>query len=272
MEVLVVIVILTVLLTIATTALQQAREQSRMVACSGHMKELGLALTLYTQSNERFPYGLVTLAGNPYPPPGGDVGNATKDWMGWWWFHLLDEEIGGVQDQKDNLLRCPARKVQDVELTENVLCGNYGINQAIAKSHRGDRSLGFVGDPLRPEDIPYLSRSLLLVDSGYSLISWRAVGSVEYAQFDNPLRSGAYYLPGLPSNRERVILPEHEHDAFGGRHPGRTVNVGFADGSLARSDAQSLQVEQQEQQDHGRFINRSPLWMPVGMPVAPGTD
>ncbi|MBN1125354.1 MAG: prepilin-type N-terminal cleavage/methylation domain-containing protein [Sedimentisphaerales bacterium] len=261
-EVLVVITILIVLLTISANVLREVQEQSKAAICASHVRELGRALIVYAESNERFPYGLVILAGNPNPPPGGDVGTTTADLMGWWWFHLVDEEIGGVENQKDKLLRCPARKVQDIGITDNLLCGNYGINQAIARSFRGDRSLGFVGEPLRSDEIPHISRSLLLVDSGYSLISWRAVASSEYVQFDNPFRLGAYYLPGLKSNGKRSILSEQRQDALGGRHPKQTVNVGYADGSVSRCNAESLKVEREGEEENLRFINRSPLWMP----------
>ena len=67
------------------------------------------------------------------------------------------------------------------------------------------------------------------------------------------------YVPGLTINKERTNLWfGQEKDAIEGRHPGKTVNVGFADGHVSQKQADQLLVEETE----GSYKNRTPLWRP----------
>ena len=43
-----------------------------------------------------------------------------------------------------------------------------------------------------------------------------------------------------------------------GRHPGKTVNIAFADAHVDKVEAEELLVEEAE----GIYANRSPLWLP----------
>ncbi len=155
---------------------------------------------------------------------------------------------------KGTVLWCPSRKVGD----SYVLCGKYGVKRSVCKSATGMIGSEFVGEPLGLGRIRRPAGTLLITDSGYSLISWCGVTNASVPIYLNPMRENAFYVPGLGINTERIIDPDFEQDAIDGRHPGRRVNVGFVDGHLDRLRADDLVVEE----DNGSYNNRSPLWRP----------
>jgi len=255
-ELLVVIAVIAVLISILVPALRAARQQAKAVACGSNLKQLSLALTAYEQENGTFPHGfddhgMVT-------PPGGYVGNAVYDRRGWWWFHFLVGTLGENFDE-GTISWCPSRSVKDPGLKKNVLCGNYGVNRSICKDPEDTGEIGgdFFGAPLSLNQIRHSARTLLITDSGYSLISWLGATNAPGPFFDNPMREGAFYVPGLWINKERIILPGHEQDAIDGRHPNKSINVGFADGHISRVKADALFVEETD----GGYSNLSPLWL-----------
>jgi prepilin-type processing-associated H-X9-DG protein len=69
---------------------------------------------------------------------------------------------------------------------------------------------------------------------------------------------GTAYIPGLAVNGDKHLLPGQDHDAIEGRHPNKTVNVGFVGGNVARKQADELFVEKRLD----GYNNKSPLWTP----------
>jgi len=51
------------------------------------------------------------------------------------------------------------------------------------------------------------------------------------------------YVPGLEINKDRDLWLGQEEDAVNGRHPHKTVNVGYVDGHSDRTRADDLLVE-----------------------------
>jgi len=260
-ELLVVIAVTVVLLAILLPALRASRQQAKAVACGSNLKQLSLALTVYERENGTFPYSFVS---STVRPPGGYVGKVSHgDFQGWWWFHFLAETLGENFDE-GTISWCPSRSVKDPGLKKNVLCGNYGVNRSICKDPEDTGEIGgdFFGAPLSLNQIRHSARTLLITDSGYSLISWLGATNALGPFFDNPMREGAFYVPGLAINKQRLleetISPGCEQDATAGRHPSKTVNVGFADGHISRVNADDLYVEEID----GKYSNRSPLWLP----------
>jgi prepilin-type processing-associated H-X9-DG protein len=211
-----------------------------------------LDLIMYGTNNETFPYGFVEIFKSP---PGGLVGDHSKDMVGWWWFHLME---GYVDTRKKNLF-CPLKLLDNPGLNNNILYGNYGVNRSICKSPGNVQSpREFVGAPLCKDEIPNPSRTLLIVDCGYSITSWWHATDIPPFSLDGSRGVNTAYIPGLTINKDKHLLPSQDRDAIEGRHPNKKVNVGFVDGSVSRKQAEELFVEKKLD----GYKNKTPLWAP----------
>lgn len=259
MELLVVIISITIFTAIALPVLRTSRDHAKAIVCSTNVKKLTFAVIGYDELHGSFPYGFDYKTHGATNPPGGYVGDASLDGRGWWWFQCLmtDYREAGSGSGLMPVLWCPARRIRDPGIKENVLCANYGVNRSVCTDADGPRGSAFIGSPHSREYMRRYSRTLLVVDSGYALISWLAASQVSSPVFEDPRREANFYLPGLSINRKRNIAPGCREDAINGRHPGKTVNVGFADGYVKRIKAEELAVE-----DNISGSNLSPLWVP----------
>lgn len=253
-ELLVVIAVIAFLLAILIPVQNGIRQHARALACSSRIRTLTIDLIMHETKNQAFPCSYQFIRD---PPPGGYPGSGGYDKIGWWWFNFME----GYEDyEKKMALRCPSKLLRHPDLTSNLLYGNYGVNRSICKSPDDIRKYkeDFVGAPLGRSDIPQPSRTLLIVDSGFSIISWWHATDEPPIPFNGNRGEDIGYVPGLKINKDRKLLPGQEQDAIDGRHPNKTVNVGFADGHIARKIADDLLVEKQDDD----YTNRSPLWSP----------
>jgi len=255
-ELLVVISVAALLAALLFPVFASVRGQARATVCGTRIRNLTTALLTYEAQRGSFPHGF----GGPRkdPPPSGYLGNPVVDRMGWWWFNLA--EIVESRSWRDlEILRCPSRRQENPMLEPDILCGNYGANWSLCKStsYPGPYGEEFVGSPLSSTDVPEPGATLLLVDSGYSLISWWHAAEEPPGQFGSSIQDSAY-IPGLEINADRKLWPGQTRDAIGGRHPNKTVNVGFVDGHVARKKASELLVEKTGEDDY----DYSPLWGP----------
>lgn len=253
-ELLVVIATIALLTAILLPSLQNSRRQARAALCGSNVKQLVFGLAVYEAENDTFPYAFhKTLT----PPPGGYPGDFAYDRTGWWWFNYLID-YSRKDYSRASVIWCPSRQISGRSLKDNVLCGNYGVNQSICKSSRGRKNWeDFVGTPLRSSDILHPGQTLLIIDSGYSLISWWHATDVPPVLLGSTIEDSAY-VPSLEINKDKNLWPGQEWDAINGRHPNKSVNVGFADGHVSRKKADDLFVEKTDTS----YKNRFPLWLP----------
>jgi prepilin-type N-terminal cleavage/methylation domain-containing protein len=253
-ELIVVVSITALLLAILLPALGGSRQQAKSVLCSSNIKQLLTGLTMYETENPTLPYAFHFM---PVPPPGGYPGNAMLDDAGWWWFNYTTDYH---RKDKNKVLWCPANKIKNIQLKAYVLHGNYGVNHSLCKIPEDSSAIdpNFSGTPLRTSNIRQPSRTLLVIDCGYSMINWWHATASPPGALSNSWIPDTAYIPGLKINSSRLLWPGQHDDAINGRHPGKTVNVGFASGHAARLDADDLLVEK----SGGGYKNSSPLWAP----------
>jgi prepilin-type N-terminal cleavage/methylation domain-containing protein/prepilin-type processing-associated H-X9-DG protein len=257
-ELLVVIAIIALLMAILLPSLRRSRQQAETILCNSNIKQLLCGLFSYETENQTLPYGFdkQPLQG---PPLGGYAGSSAYDRRGWWWFNFI-EGFYKKSDSKTTVVNCPSKRLSNPSLKNNILCGNYGVNRSICKSSDDIQSYReeFVGMPLRSSNIPRSSETLLIVDSGYSLISWWHAADKPPVVLGNVIIEDTAYIPGLSINKDRNLWPGQERDAINGRHPNKTVNIGFVDGHTSRMKANDLFVEK----IGDGYRNKSPLWVP----------
>jgi prepilin-type N-terminal cleavage/methylation domain-containing protein/prepilin-type processing-associated H-X9-DG protein len=254
-ELLVVMSVVAVLFAFLFPALHSSREQAKATRCAANLRQLLLELHAYEAENESLPYGFDGT--RTTPPPGGYLGNTMIDIPGWWWLNYM----GAVRHKSLSDLgavRCPSKRLGDPRLTLDVLCGNYGVNLSLCKSASyvyDDEML--VGTPVATGNIHNPGSTLLIVDSGYSTICWWHAAQEPPVEFGSAIQDAAY-IPGLEINKDKTLWAGQAHDAVGGRHPGKTVNVGFADGHISRVKASELLVERTGENEW----SHRPLWSP----------
>jgi prepilin-type N-terminal cleavage/methylation domain-containing protein/prepilin-type processing-associated H-X9-DG protein len=257
-ELLVTIVIVAVLVAVLIPSLHRSRLQAKATVCTSNIRQLSLALFTYATDNGRFPYGFYNDP-NMLPPESGYAGNASYDRKGWWWFNYLEgryeKSMGG-----NTVLQCPSKNLQHPKLGDDILCGNYGVNLSICKMSSGRKSRQvFIGEPLTSIEVRRPSQTLLVLDSGYAIISWWHVADEPPVTLGNSIIEDTAYVPGLKINKDRLLWPGggQNYDALFGRHPRKTVNIGFLDGHVGRSSADDLLVEKSSEE----YKNLVPLWL-----------
>jgi len=256
-ELLVVISAIALLMAMLVPALRSSRQQAEAVLCGSNVKQLVAGLITYETENRTFPYAF-DRPPQKGTPPSIYSGGSSFDRRGWWWFNYITQYTR-KDEHKTTILQCPSKQLRNPQLKYNILCGNYGVNQSICKSSRGRLShTEFIGIPLSSNDMSYPSQTLLLVDSGYSMITWWHVTDAPPVTLSDSIIEDTAYIPGLRINKERDFWPGQEQDAISGRHPNRTINVGFADGHIRRKKADDLLVEKTAD----GYKNNSPLWVP----------
>lgn len=234
-ECLVVMAIVAVLAGVLLPALAVCRDRGRSVVCQANLKQNAAATLVFVHNEGRFPFGFCSVAGFSSAPPGGFVGDAADDWRGWWWFHQIADSQTPRQDAS---FRCPSSMQ-----TNNMLCGNYGANYAVYKIGDPGSDPEFFGDPPKSTRLSQSSHTLLLVDSGYTLISWKVTLPQSKVSFEIPERLSSFFLPGLAVNAGRTIAPLQQTDAVKGRHWNRSVNAAFGDGHVQSLRASKLAAD-----------------------------
>jgi len=238
-ELLIVIAMIAGLVGITLPAIRHCRQKVQSLSCTSNLHQLSMVLNAYANEYASYPYGFFDSFWIRSSTSEKFVGDKMKDWAGKWWFELIGQNN---QLSPMTIMNCPSSKD---DIADGILCGNYGVNSSVCKtSPLSSRTTEFAGKPLTPTQIRGPSEVILVMDAGYSLISWKATLSDPSYGFENPQRNPWFYVPGLTSvNQRKAIAAQNKDDALLGRHPGTTVNIGFCDGHASALDAPSLAVE-----------------------------
>jgi len=240
-ELLVVIAVIALLTAIAVPSMMAAKNRAQSIRCSSNLHQLSLGFMVYQQEYEVYPYGFCDVQLGTAVPSTGYAGNAMYDKQGLWWFDYLQSSIE-FDLEPGSILWCPAGRRVPKSVQDNLLCGNYGVNRSVCKDAQGIVNTPFTDVALRASQIRQPSGTLLISDSGYSLLSWLAATDTSQPVFENINRTNFFYVPGLAFNQTRNELRDNP-DAIKGRHPHQSLNVGFTDGHNEVRDAESLMIE-----------------------------
>ena len=270
-ELLVVIFLIALLMGLSVPPLVGIRRQAQTTVCSARIRQLTLGLSSYQAQNATFPCGFQPVGISVASPSSAGIVGLLEP-LGRWWIDC-SEKVNHKTGEGLEALVCPSKRQEDPRLATDVLCGNYGVNLSICRVTQYMKPYrdGFYGMPLSADQIVRPSETLLLVDSGYTLISWWHAtdeSPVEIPASPLPMVGAMQhtaYVPGMGINRSKLLWIGQTADAIGGRHPGQSVNVGFVDGRVARMKADELFVEKT---GDGEW-NCYPLWQPNREPVIP---
>jgi prepilin-type processing-associated H-X9-DG protein len=245
-------------MVILLPVLRRSRQEAQAAVCGSNIRQLLLGLLSYEHEKQTLPYGYSVGESNE-SPPGNYPGFNPPDMQGWWWFNYI-EDFYKKSDKKTTVVDCPSKRLNNRKLKLSILSSNYGVNHSICKSSfvRVEGREEFKGTPLCSSNIPRPGETMLIVDSGYALISWLHATDKPPVVFDQTRIEELAYIPGLWINKDRKLWSGTEIDAINGRHLGKTVNVGFVDGHVSRKKADDLFIEKAGD----GYKNRSPLWMP----------
>ncbi len=263
-ELLVVIALIALLMGLFVPALRLARRQAQMTVCLARIRELTLSLSGYEAQHGTFPRGFQPAGEGAMSPSFAGIMGLLEP-LGRWWVDTSGK-INHKTGEGLKTIMCPSKRQEDPRLATDVLCGNYGVNLSICRviGYVNPYRDGFFGTPLSADQVTRPSETMLAVDSGYTLISWWHTTEEPPVKIPaSPLPMvGAMqhtaYIPGMEINRSKTLWTGQTADAIGGRHPGRTVNVGFVDGHVARMKADELYVAKTGDDAWDCY----PLWQP----------
>lgn len=271
-ELLVVVAIIALLIAILLPAIGAARDSARAAVCGSNMHQIAVGLLMYEQVEGTFPpiHVLAEPYGLPAPPDGWLSGSDSHPERKWFWMQFARLYMGNTGGNEDHAVyTCPAKRIHIAQFGDqnSVLYGNFAGNMGIMRfSNAIGGNPEYVGTPLSMNHIPYPSETLLMLDHGGIAARWEHTIP---SAWNRSLASSPthMYIPGLPDADEFVwkwglqkMRVDVLDDVLGGRHPGHTVNVGFADGHVGRTPVQELQVDNRlSEADKYPW----PLWRPA---------
>ena len=194
-ELLVVIAIIAILAAILFPVFAQMKERARQTACASNCRQLGTALTVYTDDCDG------TLPWNPYPGVKSIVDGSPQPSTHW--ALLLMPYI-----KSQDIFRCPSWEGNAA--SANYPCPfkvGYGFNEW---------AIGDYGRPMRPSEMKSPSKVAVLADSDFMWGSWFGWG---YDQ-DHDGVVEKYWISSNPASNWRYGMPRHR----GG------INFVYADG------------------------------------------
>jgi prepilin-type processing-associated H-X9-DG protein/prepilin-type N-terminal cleavage/methylation domain-containing protein len=213
LELLVVVAVLAVLMALLLPALAQAKARSKSVQCVSQLRQLGLGLQMYSESDS---------LGRLPPDPRGDNAPA--------WVMNLTPYLGSVE----GIRLCPADPLR--EARRQWKRTSYVRNEYTAREHSAE-------DPLPPTAVGPDGRSLIINPSSLRVANYRRP-SETFLAFE--VSNQGVLFPPVDLNAIPVpAFDDHTHPdtwIFGWAHVladidpyrhGRSANYLFADGHVA---------------------------------------
>jgi len=201
-ELLVVIAIISILASILFPVFARARESARRASCMSNLKQIGLAVMMYTQDYDgKYPQ---TEADYGINPP-AEVGGPWYQHI-WYWPQFLYPYVKNQQ-----VFFCPSSPVGP-SVFSNAKSKNYGANTFLMRLGRAPVNIAGVNSP---------SQTYAIMDYGDERVS-------SYYMFQSD--TGWGYLPGS-GELGSPVKGTTSQDFESGRHF-QGVNVAFADGHV----------------------------------------
>jgi prepilin-type N-terminal cleavage/methylation domain-containing protein/prepilin-type processing-associated H-X9-DG protein len=212
-ELLVVIAIIAILAAILFPVFARARENARRTSCLSNLKQIGLAVMMYTQDYDELYPKTVMLNSSPRLIPDAVALNSPSSGPLWSWYEMLYPYTKSVQ-----VYKCPSSGYTGAV----VYSANYGTNDAV---------MPYYTTSVPPVNMAALSSpasTYIIMDAGYYLMS--------YSRALHGNATSTWYLPGTgayngSSAADLGITGYRASDYENGRHLG-SVNVAFADGHV----------------------------------------
>ena len=200
-ELLVVIFLIALLMGLSVPPLVGIRRQAQTTVCSARIRQLTLGLSSYQAQNATFPCGFQPVGISVASPSSAGIVGLLEP-LGRWWIDC-SEKVNHKTGEGLEALVCPSKRQEDPRLATDVLCGNYGVNLSICRVTQYMKPYrdGFYGMPLSADQIVRPSETLLLVDSGYTLISWW------HATDESPVEIPASPLPMVGAMQHTAYVP-----------------------------------------------------------------
>lgn len=220
-ELLVVIAIISILAAILFPVFARARENARRASCLSNLKQIGLAVLMYTQDYDELYPQSVMLNASPRLIP-NTIALSISGKPLWSWYEMLYPYTKSVQ-----VYVCPSSGYEG----SAVHSANYGANQLMLPYYSGT--------PISLASVQAPASTYLIMDSGYYMIS--------YTRALHASASSTWYLPGTgayngSSAASLGITGYRGSDYEDGRHLGSS-NVSFADGHVKWLNAGGLYGE-----------------------------
>ena len=161
-ELLVVIAIIAILASMLLPALNRAREKAKAINCEANLKQIGLAMQMYTSSWDDWIYPI---------REGADLA------AGPWWFSRLNDDF----IKKQEIFRCPC----DEDFAFNYSSLSYGYN------YYGSNGTGGLGKhwqdttskPVKINGIKNVSSMIMIADSADGDWEYAITPSVAFSLF-----------------------------------------------------------------------------------------
>ena len=249
-ELLIVVAVIAILAGLLLPALSKARERAHMAFCSSNLKNLLVADFAYQTDYREFFVPSQMDNCTTLPPSGKFLVEGQ-----WHYVDFLAPYLGNklTERQSGSAILCPGLKSPDKQRTgDGALSLNYGWNQDI---HTRLTAAGPSPKARKNASVKHPSLLMSVMDGGTHRMIWK------YANLNNAAIKGVSYVPGFISNRQKIgeFKEKAVRDAVEGRHPGKRVNTGFADGHVEAPSADSLAVKSHNTEGAG---NNFRFWRP----------